>query len=143
MKHGGPRVQDEMLHLEVVHGTLLIVPWPGLITGPHCGIGSSVLLDAKEKRGVITDTNKQGWGCSFMAEGTNVYEALGSRPGMPKTNKNKQTQCYNNPSHTNIWSVASSALSAPSRLEFTIAGPRASSKPGNTVNCENALGSLP
>lgn len=49
MKHGGPRVQDEMLHLEVVHGTLLIVPWPGLITGPHCGIGSSVLPDAKEK----------------------------------------------------------------------------------------------
>lgn len=29
--------------------------------GPHCGIGSSVLPDAKEKRGVITDTNKQGW----------------------------------------------------------------------------------
>lgn len=50
-----------MLHLEVVHGTLLIEPWPGLIMGPHCGIESSVLPNAKEKRGVITSTNKQGW----------------------------------------------------------------------------------
>lgn len=88
MKHGGPWVQDEMLHLEVAHGTLLIVPWSGLIN-------HGVSLWNKKfslKRRVITDTNKWGWGCSFMAEGTGVYEALGSRPGVPKTNKNKQTQ---------------------------------------------------
>lgn len=88
MKHGGLWVQDEMLHLEVAHGMLLIVPWPGLIN-------HGVSLWNKKcslKRRVITDTNKWGWGCSFMAEGTSVYEALGSRPGMPKTKKQTNKQ---------------------------------------------------
>lgn len=73
----------------VDHGTLLTVPWPGLIMGPHCGIGSPVSPDAKEKRGITSDTNKQAWGCSFTVEGASVYEALGSMQFYARHDKNK------------------------------------------------------